>query len=1174
MNGALTGLVLVLAPVLTMGQDSVQRSPWPHEQERGVGAGQEGSPRSELPEYLAAMLEEIRLAREGGDLDAARAVLKAIFDEGPYEQLLAEAHAVVLAGLSALEQTAESMSVPELGRRVQTERVERLSATLAEDHADLLDAEQALGSTLYLLGDFAGAHALFEAVHSSRARLLPADHPDFLEAEQNLAVTLKAKGDLAGALALEEHLHAVRERLLPADHRELLITKSNLALTRYALRDLTGARDLLEEVHANWERRVPADHPDLVVVKLNLSSLRNALGDLTGALELLEVVHAVWERRLPADHPDLLLAKVGLGALRHALGDLAGARAIQEDVYRTRAQSLAADHPDVLGAEQNLALTLSAQGDLAGALALEEHVHAARELALSPDHHDLLMAKQNLAATRHALGDLDGALALLEHVHAAWRRQLPADHPDVLLVELNLAGTLQVQGDLARAVALIEHVHEARRRTLPADHPDLLAAKQNLAGARQVLGDFEGALALLEHVVATWERLLPPDHADLLGAQLNLASLRYLHGDREEALALLEHVYSARERLLPADHPDLLGTQQNLAFVRAQLGDHAGALALTRSALEGILAVIAGLHGEAPRHARAAAVRQVANFSEALFVSELATAAGNEPLDAALFGVLESLRIASTSYAEFARAAAHDPELSLLRERVAARRRELSALILSPPADAAELAAWRAALFEQSEERDRLEKELRTKIARQGLAHSITPATVGKTLAPGSAWVSFLRYSRRSAEDPETRQAPPAVDSLLAFVVTPDSRVRRIELGASAEIEELSARWRASVGRPVAASAQIEQAGGAARGVGVGASAANDEQEVALGAELRGRVLDPCLAALEDDAVSTVHLVLDDFLHLVPWDALPRKDGKPLGETLRLRIVTSARRLISPASSPTEGVLLAVGGVDFDAGGGERAAEPATVAATPLVRGSPRSPSAPSRFEPLGQTLPEVEALAALFAEHRAEEPVVLQGRSATKSALQAVAPRARYLHVATHGWFAPETFTSMIDGLEEESERAFFVRAGEDVRGFAPETLCGLALAGANRGANSPGEFPGILTAEELATLGLWNCELAVLSACETNVGLRRAGQGIHSLQAALHAAGARTAITSLWRVDDAATRRLMETFYAKLWVDGLGKAEALWQSKMVLRSDGYPVRDWAAWVLTGEPD
>ena len=113
-----------------------------------------------------------------------------------------------------------------------------------------------------------------------------------------------------------------------------------------------------------------------------------------------------------------------------------------------------------------------------------------------------------------------------------------------------------------------------------------------------------------------------------------------------------------------------------------------------------------------------------------------------------------------------------------------------------------------------------------------------------------------------------------------------------------------------------------------------------------------------------------------------------------------------------------------------------------------------------------------------------------------------------------------------------------------------------------------------GILTAEELAAFDLRNCELAVLSACETNVGIRRAGQGIQSLQTALHAAGARTAITSLWKVDDAATRRLFEIFYTKLWKEKLGKADALWQAKMALRAEGHPPRDWAGWILSGDPD
>jgi CHAT domain-containing protein len=90
----------------------------------------------------------------------------------------------------------------------------------------------------------------------------------------------------------------------------------------------------------------------------------------------------------------------------------------------------------------------------------------------------------------------------------------------------------------------------------------------------------------------------------------------------------------------------------------------------------------------------------------------------------------------------------------------------------------------------------------------------------------------------------------------------------------------------------------------------------------------------------------------------------------------------------------------------------------------------------------------------------------------------------------------------------------------------------------------------------------------------------LRRAGQGVASLQSALHMAGARSVVTSLWKVPDEATRELMVDFYRRLWVDGEPKAQALWKAKMRLRGavdeagrPRYRTRDWAGWVLTGDP-
>jgi CHAT domain-containing protein len=229
-----------------------------------------------------------------------------------------------------------------------------------------------------------------------------------------------------------------------------------------------------------------------------------------------------------------------------------------------------------------------------------------------------------------------------------------------------------------------------------------------------------------------------------------------------------------------------------------------------------------------------------------------------------------------------------------------------------------------------------------------------------------------------------------------------------------------------------------------------------------------------------------------------------------------------------------------------------------------------------ARYAALPATEREAESVARTFREAFGVEGRQLGGSGVTKTALAQSLSGVRYLHVATHGYFSDANVR--VAGELEESRRegdGLWQREslGSRVEGMTPMALCGLALAGANRGADSKGRVAGILTAEELAGLDLRACELAVLSACETNVGIRRAGLGIASLQAALHAAGARTAITSLWKVPDEATRELFADFYRRLWVEKKPAARALWEAKKALRARGAPTRDWAAWVLTGDP-
>ena len=144
-----------------------------------------------------------------------------------------------------------------------------------------------------------------------------------------------------------------------------------------------------------------------------------------------------------------------------------------------------------------------------------------------------------------------------------------------------------------------------------------------------------------------------------------------------------------------------------------------------------------------------------------------------------------------------------------------------------------------------------------------------------------------------------------------------------------------------------------------------------------------------------------------------------------------------------------------------------------------------------------------------------------------------------RYLHLATHGYFAPPEVRS---ALAPEDDRTG-LRSG---RGWAaPRSRA--SIRGCSRAWSGPGPparridpatgaldvGAGLMTAEEVGGLDLKGCELAVLSACETGLGRTAGGEGVLGLQRAFHQAGCRTVVASLWRVDDAATSALMSRFY-----------------------------------------
>jgi CHAT domain-containing protein len=205
-------------------------------------------------------------------------------------------------------------------------------------------------------------------------------------------------------------------------------------------------------------------------------------------------------------------------------------------------------------------------------------------------------------------------------------------------------------------------------------------------------------------------------------------------------------------------------------------------------------------------------------------------------------------------------------------------------------------------------------------------------------------------------------------------------------------------------------------------------------------------------------------------------------------------------------------------------------------------------------FEKLAAAGPEIAAIRSSFKTRFSSGSVdTLDKALASESAFRAEAGKHRWLHVATHGFFAPTEIKSALAAKTAGAGPIESPFGRSDVTGFHPGLLSGLALAGANTPA-SEGEDDGILTALEVASLDLSSVEVAVLSACDTGLGEVAGGEGVLGLQRAFQVAGARNVVCSLWKVDDQATAALMNVFYRKLWQENKPPIMALREAQLTL--------------------
>jgi CHAT domain-containing protein/Tfp pilus assembly protein PilF len=931
-------------------------------------------------------------------------------------------------------------------------------------------------------------------------------------------------------------------------------------------------------------------------------------GEYKEASRLEQEALVILKQLFGDEHPEVARSLDHLGLFAQLQGDYGAAQQYYEQVLRQREHLLGPNHPDTGRALRSLAVVLDGTGNLEQGRSYHQRALSIFAETLGEDHPETTTARISLGSLLLTMGDYGGARTQYEYL---LRIQKKAGAPPLELARsLDRLGLVYCKiGDLDKARDYYEQALGIYREVRGKNHPATAVGLMDVGSFYYGVRDYPKARSYFEEALAIRRSRLGKEHLDTAESLLMMGAVMGAQGDYKAARPYLEDAVKITRELPKKGVPETAAAAsaaETLGFLLIRMGEYAAARPYLDEALEAWTR-LSGEESAAGRclHDLALVHASSEHWEEAVKVTDRARRLLRRQAGRALMGLAEHEQL---NFLGFSHETALHQALSLgLVRRKDPSIAELSASwLINAKALAHQVLAERTLLVRDSSDEQiaNLAKEwyaVRTELAtlnlkrpgpgqeashRQRLTRlSEREQALGSRLGQATGrpisddpWIALDRVKNQLSEDAvlveiakvrvwnfQSRgpDSPWQAPRYVAWVIPAKGAVQVIDLGEADKIEAAIKAFRELI---ASAGTTIFQEGEAD-------AEAKARQQLQIIAQ---QVLSPLEAWL--GKTNRWFISADAALWLVPWAALPLKDGSYAIEKHTISYLVSGRDLAAAGYQDAKGTSVVMADPDFDLDPAQARTETERLLSKGLYvhRGTSRRSGATisTRWPRLFGTADEAKAIAPKIAAYLKSEPRVYTREQALESVFKA-SKTPRVVVLSTHAYFLEDQHPEQEDQqdwIEWDPRRP--TRAIEN-----PLLRCGLVLAGANKRDQLKEDAldDGILTGLEIVGTDLRGTELVILSACDTGVGKVQNGEGVAGLRQAFQLAGAKSVVSTLWKIPDDETVKLMTAFWENL-AAGQNKAEALRNAQLALikrhrakEKAAHPYF-WAAFTLTGQ--
>ncbi|APZ93257.1 tetratricopeptide repeat protein [Fuerstiella marisgermanici] len=1106
---------------------------------------------------------------------------------------------VTLASMRWLASAYEKHDQIENGVKLRQEIVDAHAAAFGKDHWKTVDVRVALSEIQAIAGmspeqrmavregrklavqcrTLANEAKQPESIRAGLAAIVQfekafgVDSPQILPVLNNLGIVRERSGQYAESKTHLERSLRIHQKAYGQNHPKTALALNSLASTEMELNEQEQAeshwimsREILEKVHGR-------NHADVALVLCNLGELYRDQARLEPAEKLLRESLRIFQETLGPDNEQTLGTQNNLAVLLSDLGQIqealnqhlilldrrqtafgllntgtadslnnAGTAYVRLGRYAeaeelllkavgVRMKLLGRLHPETVDSFQNLAYLMAERGNFQQALQLNKTVVDQQRQIRGSDAPQTALALNNLAGLYRDVADYQNAMLHYLEAQKIFSQHNDGKHPRSILLLHNLADLALRMADFPAAVDQFKKCYQLSVEVLGQRHPSTLTTASGLAEALRSVGDFQQAQELHRQVVAARQQTFGESHPATSDAVHNLANLLIIDRQFDDAEELLFKSLETVRASSGASHPDKAKTLHNLGFLANLRGRFAEADGFFREC-------VSSQRVQLDRLSIAQSDRQQRQLNLVLRQSLdvwMATAIEAEQSPTAIYDEVLAWKGMGFQRGRLQRNMPRAAEAELAASQMLKLSRDLAAMIRQPQIDMTSEATVRE-FRRLTEQREDLETQLNNSLPP---SPNFTSADVLHALDANTVVLDFLEYTKSSLvtdADDATRDEFRAiaggvvVDRRLAvFILTKAEGVRLVDLGPLQPIASAVKKWRQTFGQTA--------------------------DGVAAATLLKELIWLPIQAHI--GSRKTVVNCPDGIIGTFPLEALAGNEpATVLLEEFRFVRLPVADAVVGMSDSRIESesnALLLVGDVHYNAWPGQNdRLKPGSLPLNEAVYAEAQL----ELFTPLPGTLAEINSVRQVFRKHFPDRRVQeLTKDGATESSVRNGLSDASFAVLATHGFF---------NSRQANAQQSAHIISQNNpiVVGYHPDVLSGLVLTGAGFRPPQPllGVDDGILTAMELKGLDLRHLEIAVLSACESGLGRNSSGEGSYSICRALHGAGVRTTVASLWPVDDKATTLLMSEFWRNIWERKLSRIEALRQAKLMIRNKYDP--------------